>query len=238
LGKPEQAVAILDPRKSEFKLPSSYFLLGEALEGTGDAKGAVDAYLEAATRPWSNQKQATEALEKLWRTKKMGTRKDLQARINTTVEHNFGDADYVPRLLQHPAPKFDLTTLGGERFTNSQLTGKIVVVNFWAVWCGPCLTELQPLQDFQRNHPDLIVLTVVGDDTDSDQLQKIIRNEKLRNLRISLAPQNFWQQFGALGIPNTFVIDKTGTVRTQHYGGIPDVERYLSADIAAITKSM
>ena len=54
------------------------------------------------------------------------------------------------------------------------------------------------------------------------------------SLRISQAPQELWQQFGAFGVPNTFVIDKTGSVRTQHLGGIPDVSRYITADLNVI----
>jgi cytochrome c biogenesis protein CcmG, thiol:disulfide interchange protein DsbE len=238
MGKPGEALAVLLPRKAEFKQPSSFFLLGEALERTGDPKGAVDPYIEAATRPGRDQQQADAALEALWALKKMGSKKELQRRMDTAVAQQFAEADYMPHLLQHPAPKFDLTTLRGEQFTNSNLKGKIIVLNLWAVWCGPCLTELQPLQAFQRRHPEVVVLTVVGDDTDSEQLRKIIQNDKLSTLRISKAPQGFWQQFGAFGFPNTFVIDAAGNVRTQHSGGIPDVQRYLTADIAAITKSM
>jgi cytochrome c biogenesis protein CcmG/thiol:disulfide interchange protein DsbE len=238
MDKPNDALAILLPRKGEFKQASSFFLLGEALERNGDAKGAVDPYIEAAIRPGRDQQQANASLETLWVREKMGSKEDLQRRMETAVAHQFAEADYAPQLLQHPAPKFDLTTLRGEQFTNSSLKGKLLVLNLWAVWCGPCLSELQPLQDFQRKHSDVVVLTVVGDDTDSEQLKKIIQNDKLTTLRISKAPQGFWQQFGAFGFPNTFVIDKVGNVRIQHFGGIPDVQRYLSADITAITKSM
>ena len=238
MNKPGEALAILLPREAEFKQPSSFFLLGEALERTGDSKGAVDPYIEAASRPGHDQQRASAALEALWIGKRMGSRKDLQRRLDMAVAHQFAEADYTPHLLQHPAPTFDLTTLRGEQFTNSNLRGKILVLNLWAVWCGPCLSELEPLQDFQRKHPEVVVLTVVGDDTDSEQLTKIIQNDKLTTLRISKAPLAFWRQFGAFGFPNTFVIDSAGNVRTQHYGGIPDVQRYLTADITAVTRSM
>lgn len=238
MDKPNAALAILLPLKAEFKQPSSFFLLGEALERTGDVKGAVDPYIEAATRPGLDQERASAALEALWSREKMGSNQGLRHRMDSAVANQFAEAEYVPHLLQHPAPKFDLTTLRGEEFTNSNLKGKLVVLNLWAVWCGPCLSELLPLQDFQRRHPDIVVLTVVGNDTNSDQLNSIIRDQDLKTLRISEASQEFWQQFGAFGFPNTFVIDPAGNVRTQHLGGIPDVDRYLTADVAAITKSL
>jgi cytochrome c biogenesis protein CcmG/thiol:disulfide interchange protein DsbE len=238
MNNPTEALAILLPRKEEFKQPSSFFLLGEALERTGDAKGAVGPYIEAATRPGRDQEAATLALRTLWNREKMGSKKALQARMDTAIASQFTEADYAPHLLKHPAPKFDLTTLRGEQFTNSSLQGRLLILNLWAVWCGPCLSELQPLQEFQRAHPEVVVLTVVEENTDLKQLKEIIRDQKLTTLRISEAPQGFWQQFGAFGFPNTFVIDASGNVRTQHYGGIPDVQRYLTADLGAIAKSM
>jgi cytochrome c biogenesis protein CcmG/thiol:disulfide interchange protein DsbE len=236
MGRPAEALAILLPRKSEFKLASSYYLLGRALEATGDYSAAVDAYLESAVRPWKDQKEASAALETLWLRGKMGSSKELQRRIEAATAHDFADAAYVPHLLQHPAPSFDVTTLRGEHFSNAQLKGKIVVLNLWAVWCAPCLWELKPLQDFQQQHPELVVLTVVNTDNDAKQLKDIIQEKKLTSLRICQAPQELWQQFGAFGFPNTFVIDKTGNVRTQHLGGIPDVSRYLTADLTAISE--
>jgi cytochrome c biogenesis protein CcmG/thiol:disulfide interchange protein DsbE len=238
MDRPYDALAVLLPRKDEFKQPSSFFLLAEALERTGNAQGAVDPYIEAATRPGRDQQQANTALEALWSREKMGSKKDLQLRMNTAVANQFAEADYAPHLLQHPAPKFDLTTLRGEQLTNSSMKGRVLVLNLWAIWCGPCLSELRPLQDFQRKHPDVIVLTIVENNTDLDQLKAIINDQGLNTLRIAEAPQEFWQQFGAFGFPNTFVIDAAGNVRTQHVGGIPDVERYLTADVTAIAKSM
>jgi cytochrome c biogenesis protein CcmG/thiol:disulfide interchange protein DsbE len=237
MGRPGDALAILLPREHEFKLASSYYLLGRALEATGDNRAAIDAYLEAAVRPWGDQQRASDALEQLWLGEKMGSKKELQRHMEDAAAHDFADAGYEPHLLQHPAPNFDLTTLRGEHFSNTQLKGKIVVLNLWAVWCGPCLSELNPLQDLQHKHLEVVVLTVVNTDTDAKQLKDVIHEKKLTTLRISPASHGLWQQLGAYGVPNTFIIDKNGNIRTQHVGGIPDVSRYLTADISAIAEA-
>jgi cytochrome c biogenesis protein CcmG, thiol:disulfide interchange protein DsbE len=233
-NKPTEALAILLPLKSEFRQGSSYFLLAQAQEESGDEKAAVDSYLESAIRPWKDQQKAYVALEKLWLQQKMGNNNELQKGIATKTAELFANSKYEPRLLAHDAPEFELTTLSGEHFSNSSLRGKTVVLNLWAVWCAPCLFELGPLQDFQTNHPDVLVLTVVDSSTDRKNLASVIKDKKLSTLRVAPADFELWNKLGAFGVPNTFIIDQTGAVRIQHLGGIPDVSRYLEADLAAI----
>jgi cytochrome c biogenesis protein CcmG, thiol:disulfide interchange protein DsbE len=233
-NKPREALAVLLPLKPEFTLGSSDFLLAEVLEKSGDKKAAVDSYLDAAIRPWKNQRKAYVALEKLWLKQKMGNKNDLQKRIETRIAQLFANSNYEPHLLAHDAPEFELTTLSGEHFSNSSLRGKTVVLNLWAVWCAPCLFELGPLQDFQIKHPNVLVLTVVDGTTDRKELAGVIRDKKLSALRVAPADFELWNKLGAFGVPNTFIIDQTGEVRIQHLGGILDVPRFLEADLAAI----
>jgi len=237
LGKPRDALAILLPRKSEVTLGSTFFILGGAFEGTGDKRAAVDAYLESTARPSSDQQQANAALERLWLREKLGSKHELQQRIEAKTVQIFSNASYVPRILRHPAPDFDLMTLRGEHLTSSQLRGKIVILDFWAVWCSPCLWELKPLQEFQEKHPDVVLLTVVDAATDAKELEQVVRSRKVTSLRISRASSGLWEKFGSAGVPNTFVIDETGYVRIEHLGALPDVSRYLGADLKAIAEA-
>ncbi len=234
LGKPEGAVAILQPIRNKFTSGSPYYLLGKAFEKTGDKSAAIDAYLESVDRPSKDQQQANAALEALWSSEKRGSEEDLQQSIEAKLTQNFTNANYLPHLLNHPAPDFELTTLTGEKLSRASLHGKKVILDFWAVWCGPCLWELKPLQDFQEKHPEVVVATVVEESADQKQLEVIIREEKLTTLRISSMPMENRQKFAKAGVPDTFIIDENGFVRVEHLGSVPDVTGYLEADLKAI----
>jgi thiol-disulfide isomerase/thioredoxin len=235
LGRPVEALAILQLRKDEFTSGSSFYLYGEALEGTGNKRGAIAAYLDSVVRPSKYEKEANTAFQRLWSQQKLGAKKALQKAIDAKVGQLFSEANYVPHILSHPVPDFDLTTLRGERLTSAQLRGKRLIVNFWAVWCGPCRTELKPLQDFQEGHPNLIVLTVVNPDTDRKALNALVHEQKLTSLRIAEGTSEMRDRFGANGVPETFFIDEAGYVRIQHLGSVPDLPRYFEADLKAIT---
>jgi predicted negative regulator of RcsB-dependent stress response len=110
LGKPGDALSVLHPLKPEFTSGSPYYFLGQALEDTGDKRAAIDAYLESVVRPSKDQQQAHARLEALWTSEKLGGEQELQRRVEAKLVQNFTTADYVPRVLAHPAPDFDLTT--------------------------------------------------------------------------------------------------------------------------------
>jgi thiol-disulfide isomerase/thioredoxin/predicted negative regulator of RcsB-dependent stress response len=232
--KPAEALAILQPWKNEFKLGRSFYVYGRALEETGDKRGAVDAYLQSVVRISQYQEDANTRLEKLWLKQKLGTKNGLRQRVDALSTQSFVDQNYRPQVLSHAAPEFDLTTLNGEKLSSSRLRGKKVILNFWAVWCGPCRAELKELEQFQQDHPNLVVLTAVDTTADSKDLRDLIREEKLKNLRIAPTPPGLMEKFGAFGFPNTFVIDENGFVRIEQLGGGPGISRYLTAGLDAI----
>jgi thiol-disulfide isomerase/thioredoxin len=235
LGRPAEALVILQPHKNEFTLGCSFYVYGKALDDSGDKRNAVESYLQAAVRASQCQQPASAALARIWQSEKLGSGEELQRRLESTTAQNFSNAKYTPRLLAHALPDFDLTTLAGEHLSNDRLRGKKLILDFWAVWCGPCLGELKALQDFQESHPDVVVLTVVDSSADPKQLKAVIHDRKLASLRVSLAPRGLWEQFGTTGVPDTLVIDESGFVRIQHSGAVPDVQRYLDADLQAIS---
>jgi thiol-disulfide isomerase/thioredoxin len=237
LSRPAEALSVLQRLKGEFTSGSSYYLLGKALKETGDKRGAIDAYLESVVRPSKDQQHAETALKDLWASEKLGSDEDLQQRIQAKLAQTFTKSDYIPRILGHPAPEFDLTTLKGERLTSAQLRGKTVIIDFWAVWCGPCLWELKPLDEFQQKHPELIVVAAVVASPEAKQIDDVIQSRKLTNLRIAIAPSDLQSKFGAGGVPDTFILDENGFVRIEHLGAVPDLARYFGADLKAIAEA-
>lgn len=234
MGKARQSLAILQPLRPKIKDSDEFFLFGQALQATGNNRAALDAYLESVVRPSKCAQQHNEALARLWHEEHFGTDEELEHRIATLAEANFRKENYVPRLASTPAPAFDLFTLKGERLSSAALRGKKVILNFWAPWCAPCVIEMPALQEYQRKHPEVVVLAVVGPGSTDEEIARTIRTRKLDSLRIAKTTQQLLDAFGVQGIPHTFVIDEAGVIRVHHYGDITDVERYLDADVKAI----
>src|SRR4030066_2561846 len=62
-------------------------------------------------------------------------------------------------VIGSPAPNFELINLVGDRIRLSELRGTVVLINFWATWCGPCRLEMPAIQErFERYHPELAIL--------------------------------------------------------------------------------
>ena len=115
-GKAKEAVAILMPRKGEFKRGHSFYVLGTALEKTGKRNDAIDAYMKATVIVGPDQQRADQAMERLWLKTKMGTKEELRARVERESEQAFEHSAYEPKLVSRPAPDLDLTTTTGEHF--------------------------------------------------------------------------------------------------------------------------
>ncbi|HYE65653.1 MAG TPA: cytochrome c biogenesis protein CcdA [Pyrinomonadaceae bacterium] len=117
-----------------------------------------------------------------------------------------------------PAPAIELPTLDGEQFRLSDLRGRVVMLNFWATWCGPCRAEIPELNELQR---DLQAhgLTVVGvswDDT-AERVREFQKQIK-QDYTIILGGENLQAQFGTLPLPTTYLIDREGRIRQQIIG--------------------
>lgn len=82
-----------------------------------------------------------------------------------------------------------------------------------------------------------MVLTAVDTTADSKDLRDLIREEKLKSLRIAPTPPGLMEKFGAFGFPNTFVIDENGFVRIEQLGGGVGISRFLIAGLDAIREA-
>ncbi|WP_375395076.1 TlpA family protein disulfide reductase [uncultured Sphingomonas sp.] len=110
-----------------------------------------------------------------------------------------------------PAPRFELTLIDGTKVSSDELRGQVVVLNFWATWCGPCKREL-PLLDayyrIQKQH-GLRVFAVATEDS--------LPLRQLKPLFAALAIPSARRMKGPYGdmhaVPTNFVIDRAGVVR-------------------------
>lgn len=115
---------------------------------------------------------------------------------------------------------WQLTDLEGKPVQASDFAGKVVLLNFWATWCGPCRMEIPSLIDLQRTHADrgLVVLGVSMDDGGPSAVSRFVKQAGI-NYPVLMANEAMIKAFGGIEmIPTSFVIDRSGGIAAKHLG--------------------
>ncbi|HXP86150.1 MAG TPA: redoxin domain-containing protein [Bryobacteraceae bacterium] len=118
------------------------------------------------------------------------------------------------------APDFALKDATGATVKLSNLKGKVVLLNFWATWCGPCKVEIPWFIEFQQTYKDRN-FTVVGVSMDDDGWASVkpYVTEKKINYRIVIGDDMLAKVYGGVeSLPTTFVIDRFGRIASSHVG--------------------
>jgi peroxiredoxin len=118
-----------------------------------------------------------------------------------------------PPQVGHAAPDFALPTLAGEEIRLSGLRPKVVVVNFWATWCPPCIEETPSLRRFSEILRDEGVIVVgVSVDEDPEVLRKFVAQYEL-SFPIARDPnRTVAARYGTFKFPETYIIDRSGRI--------------------------
>lgn len=118
------------------------------------------------------------------------------------------------------APDFALKNAKGELVTLSSLGGKIVVINFWATWCGPCRAEIPGFLEVYDEYKSK-GLEIVGISLDSDGWESIkpFVNKYGITYPVVLGDMKTIRNYGGIrAIPTTFIVDRKGNVAVRHVG--------------------
>ncbi len=131
-------------------------------------------------------------------------------------------------LVNKSAPLFVRTDLQGRRIDLKALRGKVILLNFWATWCGPCRVELPQFQAWQNQYGSagLQVVTISMDD-DEQPIRAAVRKLGL-DLPVIHGDDKLGTLYGGiLGLPVTFLIDRQGRLveRREGAANLPDLER-------------
>jgi cytochrome c biogenesis protein CcmG, thiol:disulfide interchange protein DsbE len=136
-----------------------------------------------------------------------------------------------PARIGTAAPDF-IVRDSDRSVTLSQFKGQIVVLNFWATWCPPCIEEMPSLVQMQQRMKDKgIVVLAVSVDASESAYHQFLKEHNVNLLSVRDADQKSNALYGTARFPETYIIDRGGIVRRKFIGAVdwtePDVIEYL-----------
>ena len=136
-------------------------------------------------------------------------------------------------MVGKPAPEVDLELLDGGRFTLKEQKGKVVILDFWATWCEPCVREMplvaKVVDDFREKR---VVLYCLNQREDSDTIREFLKDKDLK-VGVGLdAEGDAGNAYSVKGIPTLVLVDKAGVVQSVHVGFSPNIGDKLKIDPA------
>jgi peroxiredoxin len=130
------------------------------------------------------------------------------------------EANIKPESNRKKAPGFSLKDASGDTVNLADYKGKVVLVNFWATWCGPCEVEIPWFIEFEQKYKDrdFAVLGISMDDDGWKSVRPYIASHKI-NYRVVIGSEVVSQQFGDIeSLPTSFILDRQGRIAANHVG--------------------
>jgi thiol-disulfide isomerase/thioredoxin len=233
LGADDKARADLTKSYQAAPLAGAAFALGEIAEKRKDIDEAIDYYLKAFaislnTDDEIDQKSLRRRIGQLYSTKN-GSEAGLGDRLLKAYDAFIKERD--ERLAKLDPPninegiddplKFTLTRLDGSSLKLGEQRGKVIVMNFWATWCGPCLTEMPLFEKAiakYKEDKDVFFLAITTDE-DRERVAPFLKQYKF-NLPVAYA-EYLNDHFAISAIPTTIILDRKGEILFRQAGFNP-----------------
>jgi thiol-disulfide isomerase/thioredoxin len=233
LGADDKARSDLTKSYQAARLAETAVALGELAEKRKDVDEAIDYYLQAFavslnTDDRTDLKSLRRKLGQLYSAKN-GSENGLGDRLLKT--HDAFVKEREERLAKLDPPnineglsdpmKFTLTRLDGSPLKLDEQRGKVIVINFWATWCGPCLTEMPLFEKAIAKYKDdkEVFFLAITTDEDRDLVAPFLKHYKF-NLPVAYADY-LNDHFAVSSIPTTIILDRKGEVSFRQAGFNP-----------------
>ena len=207
-------------------------LSGKTLSGTSDVLGASRIDLEQIDQLLFGaaiEKAAAELAYHQWK---------LHYAVEPKIAMDLpggGDGGTESALVGKPAPDFQLDLLDGGRFKLSEAKGQVVVLDFWATWCGPCLQAMPVVEEVVAEFRDQGVrLIAVNLEEPANQIRDTMERHKLA-MTVALDRDGVAAaRYEAVAIPQTVIVDREGNVARLFVGGGPHLAEQLREALRAV----
>ena len=147
--------------------------------------------------------------------------------LGTCSVHAEGPSDDL--RLGDSMPDFRIATIDGQTFSLSSLLEQydMVLLNFWATWCGPCRSEFPHMQEAYEKYKDKVAIVALSiEPTDTPDVLEAFRDEYGLSFFIGSDTEDFYHRFNTEGIPTSVAVDRFGKICLVQCGSLPDADSF------------
>jgi thiol-disulfide isomerase/thioredoxin len=142
------------------------------------------------------------------------------------------EAEIVFPTIGNIAPELTVKDLNGKTVSLSDYRGKVILLEFWATWCPPCVELIPVLEELYNKYKTkgFVILSIASEDEGEEAVKTFVKEIGL-TYPVFIANGDTIRNYGISGIPISFLIDKDGRIVNKHVGYTPDIKQELLTEI-------